>query len=50
MNNNTEISAPETCDTYAAPEIVRMGEVIEITAGQGGDSKDSTDTCIPVTR
>jgi hypothetical protein len=50
MKNNTEITAHKQNAEYAAPEIVQMGKVVEITAGQGGESKDSTDTCIPVSR
>jgi hypothetical protein len=33
---------------YESPEMVCLGTVVELTAGQGGDSKDSTDYCIPV--
>jgi hypothetical protein len=48
MNKNTEVKTQSRKMNYTAPELVKMGKVAAITAGQGGSSKDSTDTCIPV--
>lgn len=30
------------------PELTYMGKVVNVTAGQGGDSKDDGGYCIPV--
>jgi hypothetical protein len=46
----TEAGRTKQPEKYEAPELARMGKIVDMTAGNTGSSTDSGGMTIPVTR
>jgi len=48
MKSTEQAQVPQVPENYETPEIVSVGSAIQLTSGQGGDSKDMDGYTIPV--